>query len=251
MKKIILLVLSICLFLNGCSEVRSSVSDSSEEIAGNSESARAAEEILKNPVKLSIAAVCAVHVDCDRGVAALKTAMAYIETRADVKFTDFKTLYAPEPVQGTIIERWSQLAKKAQELGATESDITIILLEDYPDTVNAFNFDEEKMLGLASGIGVAGLQPSGAFIKVEGGPVFLSRIIIHELGHLLGAEHTDDGIMQPYANANQYCDEYSLFSLGQIQEHLKQVKIYRAIEAASAVEAEEANRPDEQLIYNL
>jgi predicted Zn-dependent protease len=132
-----------------------------------------------------------------------------------------------QPV-GTIEERWMQWFEIASNLGAAQNDLTVVLLEDHPDNIDTFNFEQEGMIGLASGIGVLGARPSALLAKVMGGEKFMTRVLIHEIGHVLGAEHVDEGIMHPCACVNQYSDEYSHYSLAQIKAHLDLVRKYRA-----------------------
>lgn len=181
-------------------------------------------------VVLTVSIVCGGHVECDRGIRPLKLAIKYFESRFNVSFRIEKVLVSDKQPLGTIEERWETWFKTAVELGAAKNDLTVILLENFPDNVDTFDFKMEGIIGLASGIGVlGGPQPAALLAKVLGGEKFMTRLLIHEIGHTLGATHIEEGIMHPCACVNQYSDEFSLASVAQIKEHLAQVALYRIV----------------------
>lgn len=186
-------------------------------------------KIKKGPIDFTISIVCTRATNCKHGIAALEDSIKYIESKVPVKFTIVNEFYSNEDVQGTILERWEAWAKIAVKLGSAKSDLAVILLEASPENVDEFDFKEEGVLGLASGIGVLGIQPSAVFIKVMGGKKFMTRLITHEIGHVLGGRHTKEGIMQPSASSIQYSDAYSLFTISQIKTHLENVRFIRAL----------------------
>lgn len=201
--------------------------------------------IAKGKVKLTVSIVCTRSTNCKHGQAALAESIKYIESKIPVEFLIVNQFYSNEDVDGTIEERWEQWAGIAIKLGAAKSDLTVIMLEPYPDNVNEFEFEEEQMAGLASGIGVIGIQPSAIFIKIMGGKKILTRLITHELGHVLGAKHIKEGLMQPSLQGIQYCDSYSLETIGQIRSHLERVKLVRAVVDFLKYQKSKANKKSE------
>lgn len=179
-------------------------------------------------VNFTVSVVCGGHVECEKGTRPLRLAIAYLEKRLDVKFKIEKIITTDKQPLGTIEERWMQWFDIAASLGAAKNDLTVILLEDHPDNIDAFEFQQEGMIGLASGIGVLGIRPSALLAKVMGSEQFMTRILIHEIGHVLGGEHIEEGIMHPCACVNQYSDEYSLYTIAQIKAHLDLVREHRA-----------------------
>lgn len=190
----------------------------------------AAKDSSAPPEKLlfTVSVVCGGHVQCERGIRPLRKAIAYLERRLDVKFKIEKVITSDKQPLGTIEERWMQWFEIAGQLGAAKNDLTVVFLEDHPDNIDTFDFEQEGMIGLASGIGVLGARPSAILAKVMGGEQFMTRVLIHEIGHVLGGQHVEEGIMHPCACVNQYSDEFSNFTLAQIKAHLELVRRYRA-----------------------
>jgi len=145
---------------------------------------------------------------------------AYVEKAVNVRLELTAVENMPEDMSGPPMLRMAKwqlrtkhLAKKYKVGG------TLVFLSPFPSSVDAIDFESEAVLGMASGIGVLGKDSALAFIKIVGSDWVASRIGIHEIGHLLGAWHIHNGIMAPYADANQYASEYSLQTIQQIQEY--------------------------------
>jgi hypothetical protein len=181
-------------------------------------------------IHFTVSVVCGGHVECKKGTAPLKLAFKYLESRLNVKFTIKKIILKSDQPNGTIEERWQEWLEISHQAGASKNDLTVILLEDYPDNVDTFDFQTEGVIGLASGIGVlGGPAPAAILAKVMGSEKFMTKLLIHEVGHVLGAEHIEEGIMHPCACVNQYADELSIKSLDAIKAHLNMVRLYRTL----------------------
>jgi hypothetical protein len=217
----------------------------SDSFSINPEYASTGELPLKK-IKFTVSVVCGGHVECRKGLSPLKLAIKYLEKKLDVTFTIEKVILKSEQPDGTIEERWEKWLEIAHAAGASKSDLTIILLESYPDNVDTFDFRSEGVIGLASGIGVLGSPaPAALLAKVMGSEKFMTRLLIHEIGHTLGATHIEEGIMHPCACINQYADELSINSLDQIKAHLGMVRLYRTLKSIPK-QTKEPHTPKEQ-----
>jgi hypothetical protein len=173
------------------------------------------------PRVFTTAVVCAKGVDCPQSLRSVKNTSAFLKKRFNVTLLITKIYPLDEEMSGPFFVRTMKWKIRADQLGVTDhADLTLFMMEPFPMENDFFDFREEGVMGLASGIGVLGLEPSHAFAKVVGSDQLTTRILIHEVGHLLGATHTDEGLMQPTVTANQYTDEYSLDSFFQIVAHL-------------------------------
>lgn len=191
-------------------------------------------------IELTVSIVCGGHVQCSKGIVPLRKSFKYLEANFNVSFKVKTVLLTSKQPVGTIEERWGEWFGIASEMGAAKNDLTVILVENYPDNVDTFDFKMEGVIGLATGIGVLGSpQPAGLIAKVMGSEQFMTRLLIHEIGHTLGAEHIEEGIMHPCACANQYADEFSIYSKQQIKEHLAKVRLYRMVMGTSKSEKKE------------
>lgn len=188
-------------------------------------------------VDFTVSVVCGGHVDCERGLRPLKIAIKHFESRFNVSFKIRNVYVTESQPKGTLEERWEEWFGIAENLGAAKNDLTVVLLEDFPDNIDTFDFEMEGIIGLASGIGVlGGPDPAGLLAKVMGSEQFMTRLLIHEIGHTLGAVHIAAGIMHPCACVNQYSDEFSLESTKEIKEHLARVALYRLLKQESGAD---------------
>lgn len=167
----------------------------------------------------SVAVVCVADADCTGGIRALKNTSAYLEKRVNVKLEVKRLAILSEDFSGGFFSRLYKARQRASDIGRG-MDVTLFFTAPYPKGEDIFHFPTEDILGIASGIGVIGKEPCWSLVKTMGSERFLTKIVIHEMGHLLGASHTHAGLMHANASVNQYSDEYSVESLDQIAEHL-------------------------------
>ena len=173
---------------------------------------------LQKPYKFTFTVFCAGRVNCEQGLNAFRNAGNYLKKRLNITLEIDMVVRSDEDMTGGFFERLTKWRQRAEEYNS--SDATIFFIEPYPSSNNFFDFDEESILGLASGLGVLGKEKCFTFVKVMGSEQFTTRITTHEIGHLLGAWHVDAGLMHPSASVNQYSDEYSMETIQQILKHL-------------------------------
>lgn len=171
--------------------------------------------------KVRVMLVVAHGVDEARVRRLFRVETDYIESAVNVRLLPVLVVSIPEDMSGNAMVRMFKWQARTAAL-ARQYKVggTLVFLAPYPSSMNAIDFKWEGVLGMASGIGVLGQHNALAYVKVIGSDWFSTRIGIHEIGHLLGAPHTDGGIMQPYADGNQYAVAYSYESIEQIQEYV-------------------------------
>jgi hypothetical protein len=173
------------------------------------------------PHTFKVAVVCGDGVDCGQGLASIKNANDYLHSRLNVTLQIVRVVRSGEMMSGGFFERMVKWRLRAAELRVDGGvDVTLFLSAPFPGGVPYFDFNEESIIGMASDIGVLGKAPCFAFVKVMGSEQFSTRVLTHEVGHLLGAHHVDTGLMHPSAAVNQYSNEFSLESIHEILEHL-------------------------------
>jgi hypothetical protein len=195
-------------------------------------------------IVFTVTVICGGHVECNRGLQPLKKAINYLESELDLSFEIKNIILNREQPKGTVQERWQKWLNISYSLETYKTDLTVILLEAFPNNVNSFDFREESMIGLATGLGILGVVPATVFAKVIGSEQFTTRVLIHEIGHVLGGEHVEEGIMHPCACVNQYSDALSHFSLQQMKTHLEAIKFLRSIISKSTTPKPQTKNPE-------
>lgn len=175
-------------------------------------------DILPYPPKhFSVKLICGGGVDCQRAQAAFRRTANYYKTLN--VYLDLQSTYViHEEMSGDSLIQLLKWAVRTSTLPQT--DATIIALASYSPLADHVNIDAENTLGRASGIGILGKQPCGAFVRIVGSTKLASKVMAHEVGHLLGATHTQAGIMQPGMDVGQYADGLSEDSVNQIEQYL-------------------------------
>lgn len=167
--------------------------------------------------------ICGGGVDCDRAQEVFRSASNYIDNAVNAKFQIVDRVIVDHDMIGrSVVERMLKWQIFILDLHKETVDVNYIVLDAYPRLVDYVDFSSEQVLGMVQDIGIAGkVKNSVAFSKLVGSDTFSARIVIHELGHLLGARHGDKGIMFPSMDVAQYSEGYSLESIYQIQDHLR------------------------------
>ena len=165
--------------------------------------------------------VCAHAVDCKRAERVFDDATQYIYKAIPITFKKIDIVSIPQDMSGDPIERMNKWLLTTQNLSLQlGADFVFVSLSPFPSSINQIDFDTEQVVGMASGIGVLGSQPALCWAKIIGSDKVAARIAAHEIGHLLGAWHTEVGLMAPTVGAIQYSDEFSIDSIYQIKEYL-------------------------------
>lgn len=165
--------------------------------------------------------VCAHAVDCGRAQRVFKLSRAYLLHAVNVDLDLVAIAEMPFDMTGSPDERMVKWEAQTEKFRADNKLGTcLVYLDAFPSSVDSIDFGVEQILGMASGIGVAGNPDALAFIKVIGSDILASRVSTHEIGHLLGGEHTETGgILSQYADEVQLADRYSPFTIYQIEAY--------------------------------
>lgn len=197
------------------------------------------------PVDLKMTIVCTGEARCGRGIRAFKDAAKYYKKRLNINLTINKVIVQSKGVDGTFLQRVVKWLDAVPTLGVPDdTDGVLFFVDPFPVENDVFDFDEESIIGLATNLGVLGIQPCAAFVKNMGSEQFVSRVTIHEIGHLLGAQHVGEGLMHPNASVNQYSDELAIVSLDQIRQHLANLNLFRNILKLTKPSANTRIQPD-------
>lgn len=160
--------------------------------------------------------ICADDINCGRAVGLFNRAAAYIKSAVNVDIRVTKITITDEVVStGDYYER---LMEWADRVGRTH-DLTYVVLDGFPKA-RYIDFENEDVLGIVESIGGLGERPVIGMSKMIGEDDFTVGIMIHEIGHLLGATHIPLGIMAPSAQQNQYSEAYAIETIQQIREYL-------------------------------
>lgn len=118
--------------------------------------------------------------------------------------------------------------------------LLFILSRDRAITAGVLGYDE----GRAQGIG---LLPNHrrpyALIRSQHSAITQGKIIAHEIGHLMGATHADEGLMQPHIDQVALAETFYPESLRQIREHFtRPLQSFISIPAAMALSGQRAKK---------
>jgi len=182
-------------------------------------------DIFEYPLKeVRTLVVCAYEVPCSRAMNIFRKSAAYIEKSVNVRLKVVAVLELVEEMTGDPERRvlkWQERTAQARE--RLNAGATVVFVEPYP-LLNDIDFEAEQVYGVANGIGTLGNRDSLTWIKMAGSDRMISRIAVHEIGHLMGAWHTNGiGIMGQYTQQIQHSDAYAPYSIEQIKQYVSQL----------------------------
>lgn len=168
--------------------------------------------------------VCAHAVDCERAVRIYKDSAPYLLSKLNIRLSVAAVASIPEDMSGipeVQIDKW--LARTGLMRRLVRPDITLVFRSAFPTSMDAIDFETENVYGAVNRIGGLGQGDSNSlgYIRMVGSDEVVRRIALHEMGHLFGATHTrSGGLMYPAVQFIQYCDQYSVETIQEIQEYL-------------------------------
>lgn len=167
--------------------------------------------------------VCAHAVDCKHAESVFKIARDYIEESVNVSLDLVKVESIPEDMSGNIevrLLKWQLRVEKLQE--ELKVGATIVFLSPFPLSLDNIDFQTEDVFGIVNDIGILGDNAATALVRMAGSDKVISRIAIHEIGHLMGATHTNGlGLMATYTDQIQCTDSYAPDSIAQIMDYVQ------------------------------
>lgn len=170
------------------------------------------------PKTFTARVICGGGVECARAVHVFELSSTYIDSAVKVRLKLIDAVDIKEEMTGDPHEQLLKWALRTSDLPAV--DVTIFALASYSPLSDHIDAESEGILGLASGIGVIGKEPCGAFSRIVGSDKLAAKVMTHEIGHLLGAHHIASGLMFPSMDIGQYMDAYSSESIREIETHL-------------------------------
>lgn len=173
---------------------------------------------LSKPKHAYFLLVCGHNVNCDRAEVIFRESAKIFKRDLNVTLVIKARLRIQQDMLGSPEERLNKwIAITAQYVSKFRVDGTFVFVDAFPATSPHIQFESESVLGAASGLGVIGTCPSLAFARMIGSDRSISRIVMHEVGHLFGATHTNSGLMASSAQEVDLCDSFSYESLEQMK----------------------------------
>jgi len=134
-------------------------------------------------------------VDVKASQAAFRLARHKLSRQADIDLQAWDSIYLNHKTgvnksdPGKYIMSWKTLVNRVAE---KQYDVVYVFLPDG----ESIPYKGETVSGFSQGIGVVGRVSNAlAYSVVRGNPSLDSYIVLHELGHLFGARHSDGGVM--------------------------------------------------------
>ena len=168
--------------------------------------------------------VCGHAVDCLRAKNIFSRSSLYIEQAVNVRLKMVAVLELAEEMTGAPEVRVTKWQARLEEYrNRLNVGATVVFVGAYP-LLSDIDFEAEQVYGVADGIGTLGNDDSLTWVKMAGSDKMITRIAIHEIGHLMGAWHTNGvGIMGQYTQQIQHSDAYAPYSIEQIKQYVSQL----------------------------
>lgn len=164
---------------------------------------------------LRVLVVCGHNVDCARAIGIATSALDSASKEVGREIRIVAAYQKQTDMPGNSFLRvlfW--LKETAEAAKYNKADATLVFVEPFSSMQDSIDMDEESILGRASGIGNIGAGYALAWCKIVGSNKYSSMVVKHELGHLLGAEHSaGDNIMNSLK-----ASEYPVYSSEQISK---------------------------------
>lgn len=161
--------------------------------------------------------VCADHIQCGRAVRLFHKATKYIHEAVDV---DIRIVAVERTDKVIYIGDYHERLMAWADLIGKKEDLTFVIVGAFPNSKYLDMVNEVDTLGIVESIGGLGRQPVIGMARLIGGDELMTKLLIHEIGHLMGATHISLGIMAPSVQENQYTECYAIETIKQIKEYM-------------------------------
>lgn len=160
---------------------------------------------------------CFGSADCDKALVNVEEASNFLAKRVNLRFQVVGVLRSELQIGGdpeTRLHKALYATLPHREMLGV--GLTLVFLPAFAEDP-IIDFQSEEVFGAANDLGNIGRTDSICYVKMTTARLTY-RILLHEVGHLLGAEHARSGIMSQFTDDAQLADEYSLESLFAMQQ---------------------------------